>query len=441
VLRILKSRWTFVHLTNGRQARLLLAKRYVQPKTDNIQIMNKLINLLLFVALLNLLISCNGQTKDNSTTPKNTDKKKLVGGGCDGCEIMFVGMPKNIKSADTSAGWTEKGQKLLVTGTVFKLDGKTPAPNVIIYYWQTDNNGYYSPKKGMDEEAKRHGHIRGWVKTDENGKYSIYTIKPAPYPKENIPAHVHTSIKEPNIDNEYYIDEFVFDGDKFLTGEKRKALENRGGSGILRVLISDELQIAEHNIILGLNIPNYPEKIKLEKQSGLEIGEDNPSFIPFHAFGPDKGTRTCPVCKYGRFHGVVYFVGNNPNWDEIKKWLTFLEQESVIRSKYLKAYFVYGNEKDYNKDTRQKELENIGIELNLKNIALTFVPSLTDSESEVNLNKINPTVGNTFVIFKHRTIIAKFINFKATSDNFKIISSTLDKTKGDYFNLSEPKHE
>jgi protocatechuate 3,4-dioxygenase beta subunit len=275
----------------------------------------------------------------------------------------------------------------------------------------------------------------------KNGKYSIYTIKPAPYPKENIPAHVHTSIKEPNIDNEYYIDEFVFDGDKFLTGEKRKALENRGGSGILRVLISDELQIAEHNIILGLNIPNYPEKIKLEKQSGLEIGEDNPSFIPFHAFGPDKGTRTCPVCKYGRFHGVVYFVGNNPNWDEIKKWLTFLEQESVIRSKYLKAYFVYGNEKDYNKDTRQKELENIGIELNLKNIALTFVPSLTDSESEVNLNKINPTVGNTFVIFKHRTIIAKFINFKATSDNFKIISSTLDKTKGDYFNLSEPKHE
>lgn len=387
------------------------------------------------------MTSCNGHTNSNAVPTSKTETKELVGGGCDGCELMYVGMPRNINSVDTSAGWTEKGKKLLVTGTVFKLDGKTPAPNVVIYYWHTDKNGYYSPKAGLDEKAKRHGHIRGWVKTDENGKYSIYSIKPAPYPNENIPAHIHTSIKEPNIDNEYYIDEFVFDDDKFLTGEKRRALKNRGGNGILRVLISGDLQIAEHNIILGLNIPNYPEKIKSENQSGLEIGEDNPSFIPYHAFGPDKGSRTCPVCKYGRYHGIVYFVGNNPNWGDIKKWLTFLEQESVTRSKYLKAYFVYGNENNYNKDTRQKELEKIGIELNLKNVALTFVPSMTDKESEVNLNKINPNVENTFVIYWHRTIIDKYIDIKPTEENYKIIKATLDRTMSEYFNLEEPKHE
>lgn len=350
-------------------------------------------------------------------------------------------MPANINATNTSAGWTEKGQKLLVTGTVFKIDGKTPATDVIIYYWQTDNNGYYSPRKDMDENAKRHGHIRGWVKTDKNGKYALYTIKPTPYPNDNIPAHIHTSIKEPNIENEYYIDEFIFDDDKLLTSEKRKALENRGGSGILRVLLKENLQIAEHNIILGLKIPNYPVTNTSAKQSGLQIGEDNPSFIPYHAFGPDKGTRTCPVCKYGRFHGIVYFVGNNPDWNDIKKWLTFLEQESTKRSKYLKAYFVYVNEKKYNKDTRQKELESIGKELSLKNIALTFVPSMNDSESEVNLNKINPNVLNTFVIYRHRTIIDKFIDLPATEENFKSISTVLDKTKSEYFNLSEPKHD
>ena len=388
------------------------------------------------------MTGCNGQTKTNtSTLQTTTQKNKLVGGGCDGCEIMYVGMPTNISAVDTSAGWKEQGQKILVTGVTYKIDGKTPVPNVIIYYWQTDNNGYYSPENGMDGNAKRHGHIRGWVKTDENGKYSIYTIKPAPYPNDNIPAHIHTSIKEPNIDNEYYIDEFVFDNDKLLTGTKRKALENRGGSGILRVLNSDNLQIAEHNIILGLNIPNYPTAQKIEKQSGLQIGENNPSFIPYHAFGPDKGTRTCPVCKYGRYHGIIYFVGNNPNWEEIKKWLTFLEQESITRSKYLKAYFVYGNEKKYNKIQREKELEKIGRELQLKNIALTFVPSMTDTESEVNLNKINPTVENTFVIYRHRTIIDKLIDLKPSADNFKIISNTLDKTKSEYFNLSEQKHD
>ncbi len=397
---------------------------------------NKL-KILILVVLVSTLTNCNGQTK----TENKTDRKKLVGGGCDGCELMYVGMPKNIKSIDTSTAWNEKNQKLLITGTVYKLGGKIAAPNVIIYYWQTDNNGYYSPKKVMEELAKRHGHIRGWVKSDENGKYSIYTIRPAPYPNDVMPAHIHTSIKEPTIDDEYYIDEFVFDDDILLTGQKRKALENRGGSGVLRVLLDKDMQVAEHNIILGLNIPNYPETLKSGKHSGLEIGEDNPSFVPFHAWGPDKGTRTCPVCKYGRFHGIVYFVGNNPHWEDIKKWLAFLEQESETRSKYLKVYFVYGNENDYNRDKREKELENIGLELNIKNIALTFVPSMKDTESEVNLNKINPKVKNTFVIYRHRTIIDKFLDLKPTDENFKLISNTLDKTNSEYFNLPEPKHE
>lgn len=390
--------------------------------------------------LLVLLTSCIGQTKNKIPTKKISQEDNIVGGGCDGCELMFIGMPTNSNATDTSSGWNEKGQKILITGIVYQLDGKTPAPNVMMYYWQTDNNGYYSPKDGMDEKAKKHGHIRGWVKTDANGKYAIYTIKPAPYPNDNMPAHIHIAIKEPNVKNEYYIDDLVFDDDKLLTTAKRNALENRGGSGILRVLIAENLQIAEHNIILGLHIPNYPTVLKTEKESGLAIGEDNPSFIPYHAFGPDKGTKTCPVCKYGRFHGIIYFVGNHPNWEDIKKWLIFLEQQSVVRSKYLKAYFVYGNEKDFSKTTREKELEKIGTELNLKNIALTFVPSMTDVESEVNLNKINPEVENTFIIYRHRTIIDKFIAIKPTTANFNLISNTLNKTKSEYFNLAEPLH-
>ena len=405
--------------------------------------MKLIYNVKILIIYLILFSSCNSKPENTNQNKQSNlnEKKLLIGGGCDGCELMYNGMPSNIHSIDTSPGWYEKGQKLLITGTIFEIDGRTPAANIIIYYWQTDNNGYYSPIKGMDENTKRHGHIRGWVKSDENGKYSIYTIKPIPYPNENIPAHIHTSIKEPAIANEYYIDEFVFDDDKLLTSEKRKALENRGGSGILRVLLKDNLQIAEHNIILGLNIPNYPKKNNLEIQSGLQIGEDNPSFIPFHAFGPDKGTRTCPVCKYGRYHGIIYFVGNHPDWNEIKKWLIFFEQESIARNKYLKVYFVYGNENNYKKEIRQKELEKIGTEINLKNIALTFVPSMNDTESEVNLNKINPNVENTIIIYRHRTIINKFIDLKPSLENFKLVSNSIDKTKSDYFNLQEQKNE
>lgn len=364
-----------------------------------------------------------------------------VGGGCDGCEIMFVDMPKSINATDTSAGWYEKGQKLLVTGTVFRLDGRTPAPNVIVYYWHTDSKGLYSPCEGMNYQAKKHGHLRGWVKTDKNGKYSIYTIRPASYPNSDLPAHIHLSIKEPDLKDEYYVDELNFDDDKFLIPHRKKyPFENRGGSGILRVLNKENLQIAEHDIVLGLNIPNYPKKNLSTTQSGLNIGEDQPSFIPFHAYGPDKGSQACPVCKYGRYHGIIYFVGNNPNWGEIRQWLRFLEDESIKRQKYLKVYFVYGNDKNYDKATRQNELAKLGKELNLTKTALTFVPSFADKATEANLNKINPEAPNTFVIYKYRSIVDKYVDIKATVENFKLITAALDRTRGNYFDLPEPSH-
>lgn len=367
------------------------------------------------------------------------NKVRQVGGGCDGCELMFVGMPEALNAIDTSAGWYEEGQKLLVTGTVYKRDGKTPAADVIVYYWQTDNNGLYSPSKEVDKQAGRHGHIRGWIRTDKTGRYSVYTIRPAPYPDADIPAHIHISIKEPDL-NEYYIDDLVFDDDILLTGKLRSDMEGRGGSGILRILLSGEMQIAEHNIILGLNIPDYPVTNASPIKSGLEIGEDNPSFIPFHAFGPDKGTRTCPVCKYGRFHGIIFFAGRAADFNEVKQWLVFLDKESVERSRYLKVYFVYGNERGFTRQKRQKELEKLGMDLQLKNIALTYVPSFNDEESEVHLNKINPEAENTFIIYRHRTIVDRYVNLKPNEINFNLISETLDNTKSEFFNLKEPAH-
>jgi len=390
--------------------------------------MKNLFFLNLIIVCVFCLTSCHGQSVGNDQAGTKPQIKKIIGGGCDGCEIMYIGIPKNINATDTSSGWREDGQKLVITGTVYKQDGRTPAPGVIIYYWQTDNKGYYSPSPEMDPLAKRHGHIRGWIKTDNLGKYALYTIRPSPYPDRDIPAHIHPSIKEPGL-NEYYIDEFVFDDDKLLTPDKRKKLENRGGSGVLRVIENQDLQIAEHDIILGLNIPDYLEKANPLKQSGLHIGEDSPSFTPFHAWGPDKGSKACPVCKYGRYYGIIYFVGNNPNWQEIETWLQFLEQESVRMGKDLKVYFVYGNNKDYDKTLRIKELESLGKKMNLKNIAITFVSSLNDKESEVNLNKINPDLENTFIVYKNRTIIDKFIDLKPSEENFKLIFEKV-KTSG-----------
>jgi protocatechuate 3,4-dioxygenase beta subunit len=388
-------------------------------------------------------ISCNGQLKKNPRTnissPVSGDK--TIGGKCEGCKLMYVGMPENIDAEDSSAGWKEGRQKLVVTGQVFHLDGRTPASNVIIYYWHTDDKGLYTADDQTPAAAKEHGRLRGWVKTDENGKYRIKTARPAAYPNDVIPQHIHMSIKEPELPHEYFIDLYFDDDPLYLQHKKKYGQEDRGGTEILRVVLDGKTEIAEHNIILGLNIPNYPVKKSNTISSGLNIGEDQPSFIPFHAYGPDKGTRTCPVCKYGRYHGIVFFVGNKPDWNKIKSWLLFLEKESIAREKYLKAYFVYGNAHNYNKAARQKELEAVGKELGIVKTALTFVPSFSDTESEASLNKINPEAENTIIIYRYRTIVDKYVNLEPSPGNFRLITQTLDKTKGNYFQLPAPEHD
>ena len=379
--------------------------------------------------------ACQGQDQQSANAQNNL----VIGGPFENGEFMYIDMPKHINSVDTSNGWHQKGRKLLITGTTYKNGGKVPASGVILYYYHTNVNGYYADKEGLNSRVARHGHIRGWVKSDRNGKYEIYTVRPAAYPDRGEPAHIHVSIKEPGIEKEYYIDEFVFDDDPLLTSAKRIAMGNRGGSGVLRLLESKDLLIAEHDIILGLNIPNYPTTKMGKTNSGREIGEDVLSFTPIHAWGPDRGTTTCPICKYGRHHGLLFFVGNSPNWEAIKKWLFFLEIESLNRGEYFKAYLVLGNKKGYEKTKRMLELEKIGQELSLRNVALTFVPSFSDQKSDVYLNKINPAVENTMILFKNSRIIEKAINLAPTDANFKWISNTLYNSFNEFFYLPRAK--
>ncbi|MBK9636248.1 MAG: hypothetical protein IPO64_17740 [Bacteroidetes bacterium] len=74
------------------------------------------------------------------------------------------------------------------------------------------------------EKAKQHGHIRGWVKTDESGK-TPFTQSNQRLTQMKICQLIFILLsKNPILRMNYYIEaEFVFDDDKLLTGEKAKA--------------------------------------------------------------------------------------------------------------------------------------------------------------------------------------------------------------------------
>lgn len=181
-------------------------------------------------------------------------------GDCEDCNLMFLGMPLKLSNIDTTDGWLEEGQKLIVQGHIYHLDGKTPANEVIVYFYHTDKKGLYTPTPNMPNSARRHGHLRGWIKTGPDGSYALYTNRPAQYPEGKIEAHIHVMVKEPDLDKPYWIDEWIFEDDPLVTAEVRSRMPTKGGSGILNVRTENGVQLAEHDIILGKNIPGYPER-------------------------------------------------------------------------------------------------------------------------------------------------------------------------------------
>jgi protocatechuate 3,4-dioxygenase beta subunit len=202
----------------------------------------------IFPALPLSLLGCKGSA-DKRLASSQT---KIVGGACDGCDLIYQGLPQQLSWQTKINPVAEPGEPMEISGTIYQLDGITPAPNIILYVYHTDAKGFYSPAETQPEASRRHGHLRGWMKTNANGEYKFVSIKPAPYPKRYDPAHIHPTIKEPDR-NEYYIDD-----DPLIPEQYRANAENRGGSGIIQLTKNDKgIWTGRRDIILGLGVPNY----------------------------------------------------------------------------------------------------------------------------------------------------------------------------------------
>ncbi len=204
----------------------------------------------LFNWLVILLVIVEVSCAQSSDPPR-----KMVGGPCEGCEAAFE-HPRLLFSSDTIVGYHEFSNPMKVSGTVYHLDGKTPAEDIIIYAYQTNPDGVYVGEDEGSIWAKRHGKHRGWVKTDQKGHYSFYTFMPGSYPGRNEPAHIHLTILEDG-KTPYYIDDILFDSDPLLDERKRTQLKERSGSGICRIDTVHGLMSVRRDITLGLNIPGY----------------------------------------------------------------------------------------------------------------------------------------------------------------------------------------
>lgn len=199
-----------------------------------------------------------GQTNKTDSASPILSREIVVSDGCEDCNLIYEGMPTfdNMQSETIIANSSEPGEPLEISGTVFMPDGKTPAPDILLYVYHTDNKGLYS-RSDTQTVGKRHGHLRGWMRTDKDGKYKFNTIRPASYPNSTNPQHIHAIIKEP-YKIEYWIDDYLFEDDPLMKGDKPSFIQDRAGNGIIEVKKDENgIWMGKRDLILGQNIPNY----------------------------------------------------------------------------------------------------------------------------------------------------------------------------------------
>jgi protocatechuate 3,4-dioxygenase beta subunit len=122
---------------------------------------------------------------------------------------------------------SEPGERLRVEGLVFAPDGTTPVEGAIVYAYQTDTTGLYATPPA------RTPRLRGYMKTDRDGRFSYDTIRPGSYPGGKNPAHVHHQAWGAGYPAQWAGD-LLFDDDPLVPASERRRSEALGPFSFVR---------------------------------------------------------------------------------------------------------------------------------------------------------------------------------------------------------------
>ena len=122
--------------------------------------------------------------------------------------------PARVTSVERIAPAAEPGIPFTVRGVINDPSGK-PAPGVEVFAYQTDQHGIYAAPGAADPWR-----LKGWAVTDAQGRFEFRTIRPAAYPSNTVPGHVHLTFKAACCGRQ--VTEVMFDDDPLATKEYRE---------------------------------------------------------------------------------------------------------------------------------------------------------------------------------------------------------------------------
>jgi hydroxyquinol 1,2-dioxygenase len=141
---------------------------------------------------------------------------------------FFVQAAPDKQPGDNISGGMA-GDAMIVTGSVSSVEGG-PLAGAVVDVWHSDDDGYYDVQQ-LDKIGDLA--MRGRFRTDQNGNFHFWSIKPAPYPIPHDgpvgemleaqgrhpwrPAHVHFMISAPG--HEQLVTHVFVAGDEYLDSD------------------------------------------------------------------------------------------------------------------------------------------------------------------------------------------------------------------------------
>lgn len=208
-----------------------------------------------FTCLTMLIFSCQRKEATKEITQNAVKTTSSHNDDCDNPDAdiscCFANMPNQLTSVMKIPNNDTGAEKMIISGRIYKKDGKTPIPDAILYAYHTDAKGEYSKRGSEKGVQKWHGSHHGWCKTDKNGNYRIETIRPASYPNSTAPAHIHAALQLPDNSKPFYITDFLFKDDPNLPKKEQNQFSYQGGSGIVDVKKINNVWIGKRDLVLN----------------------------------------------------------------------------------------------------------------------------------------------------------------------------------------------
>lgn len=165
-------------------------------------------------------------------------------------------------------------------------------------------------------------------------------------------------------------------------------------------------------------------------RSGLQAGDMVSAFEPSHVTGPDAGTTTCPVCKYGKTPAVQVWV-NGDKIENVAKIADALEAAIKMEgSDKLKGFIIFIKPTSMTEDALKGQLKMVADKCHLSHVALTYVNG--PKSDPVGQYKINTSseVMNTVIVYHDMKVNANFVNLKGDEKGLKSLKSAMMQACG-----------